>query len=168
MTTSKPLTSLLTRGATLGALTGLVVSAAYAGLLIAFFLATILWGAITTAPTQPGDAAMMLLVGPASAGFMFICASFIGLLPGTILGLVIGVLISLAVGLLGSRLNPGGAAAVGVIISGAVVGLIHLFLLSADSDPTLREYLFLTILPGFLCLGAGGWVGWKLQKSRQG
>jgi hypothetical protein len=161
----KPVIPILTRGATLGALTGLVVSAAYAGVLIAFFLATILWGAITTAPTQPADAAMMLLVGPASAGFMFICAGFIGVLPGTILGLVIGVLISLAVGLLRSRLSPGGAAVVGVIISGAVVGLIHLFLLSADSDPTLREYLLLTILPGLLCLGAGGWVGWKLQKS---
>jgi hypothetical protein len=148
-----------------GALTGLGVSAAYAGLLIAFFLAAVFWGAVTTASSQPGEAAMMLLVGPASAGFMVICASFIGLLPGTILGLLIGLLISLPVGRLRSRLTTGGAAMVGILVSAGVVALIHLLLLGADPNPTLREYLFLTILPGLLCIGAGGWVGWKLQKS---
>jgi hypothetical protein len=96
---------------------------------------------------------------------MFICASFIGLLPGTILGLVIGVLISLGVGLLRSYLSARGAGIVGALISGVVVGLIHLFLIASEPDPTVREYLFLTILPGLLCIMAGGWVGWKLQKS---
>jgi hypothetical protein len=148
----------------LGALTGLGVSAAYALLLIAVFLGMMIFGAVTTAPTHPGDAAIMLLVGPASAGFMLICASFIGMLPGTILGLLIGSLISLPVGLLRSRLSPGSAAVVGVTTAAIVVGLIHLFLLSSDPDPTVREYLLLTILPGLLCIGAGGWVGWKLRK----
>jgi hypothetical protein len=46
-----------------------------------------------------------------------------------------------------------------------VVILIHILLLSYDPDPTLREYLLLTILPGVLCMAAGGWVGWRLQNS---
>ncbi len=167
MTNSKTFTPLLARGAILGALTGLGVSAAYAGLLIAFFLAMILWGAITSAPTQPRDAAMLLLVGPASAGFMFICAAFIGLLPGTVLGLLIGVLISLPLGLLRSRLSSGGAVGLGVLVSAGVVIIIHVLLLGADPDPTLREYLLLTIIPGLLCIAAGGWVGWKLHTSSQ-
>jgi len=149
----------------LGALTGLSVSAAYAGLLIAFFLLVMLWGAVTTAPSQPGDAAMMLLVGPASAGFMFICAGFIGILPGIPLGAIIGLLISLPVELLGARLSAGGAAVIGVLVAALVVALIHVLLINADPDPTLREYLLLTIIPGFLCIGAGGWVGWKLWKG---
>lgn len=148
----------------MGALTGLGVSAAYVVLLIDFFLGIMFFGTATTAPTHPGDAAMMLLVGPASAGFMLICASFIGVLPGTILGLLIGLLISLPVGLLRSHLSPGDAATVGALVSAVVVGLIHLFLISSDPDPMLREYLLLTILPGLLCIAAGGWVGWKLRK----
>ncbi len=159
------LISIIVRGAILGAATGLGVAAAYAGLLITFFLAMILWGAITTAPSQPEDAVMMLLVGPASAGFMFICAAFIGLLPGMLLGLVIGVLISLPVGLFHAHLSAGGAVVVGLLVSAAVVALIHLLLLSYDPDPILREYLLLTILPGLLCITAGGWVGWMLKKS---
>lgn len=165
MTVSKPLTSILARGAVLGALTGFGVSALYALLLIGFFLAVMFYGAISTLPTHPDDAAMMLLVGPASASFMFICASFLGVLPGTILGTVIGLLISLPVGLLRSRLTPGGAAVVGVLVSAGVVVLIHGLLLSYDPDPTLREYLLLTILPGVLCTTVGGWVGWRLQNS---
>lgn len=164
-TSDKLQSSIIVRGAVLGAATGLSVSAAYAGLLIAFFLLAMLWGVITTAPSQPGDAAMMLLVGPASAGFMFICAGFIGVLPGTLLGAIIGLLISLPVGLLRARLSSGGAAVIGGLVAALVVALIHIFLLSADSDPTLREYLLLTIIPGFLCIGAGGWVGWKLQRG---
>ena len=105
--------SIITRGAILGALTGFGVSAAYAGLLIAFFLLMMLFGAITSVSTNPDDSAMMLLVGPASAGFMFICAGFIGVLPGTILGLVIGLLISLPVALLHPRLTNRSAAMVG-------------------------------------------------------
>lgn len=157
--------SIPARGAILGGLTGFGVSALYAVLLIGFFLATMFYGALSTLPTHPDDAAMMLLVGPASAGFMFICASFIGVLPGTILGAVIGVLISLPVGLLRSRLSPGGAVVVGVLVSMGVVLLIHILFLSYDPDPTLREYLLLTILPGIFCIAAGGWVGWKLQRS---
>jgi hypothetical protein len=165
MTVSKLLTSILARGAILGALTGFSVSALYAVLLIGFFLAMSFFGALVALPTHPNDAAMMLLVGPASAGFMFICASFIGVLPGTILGTVIGLLISLPVGLLRSRLTPGGAAVVGVLVSTGIIVLIHGLLLSYDPDPTLREYLLLTILPGVLCMAAGGWVGWRLQNS---
>lgn len=165
MTVSKPLTSILARGAVLGALTGFGASALYAVLLIGFFLVMSFFGALATLPTHHDDAAMMLLVGPASAGFMFICASFIGVLPGTILGMVIGLLISLSVGLLRSRLTPGGAAIVGVLVSIGMVILIHGLLLSYDPDPTLREYLLLTILPGVLCIVAGGWVGWRLQRS---
>ncbi len=164
-TTDKLQSSIIVRGAVLGAATGLSVSAAYAGLLIAFFLVAMLWGAITTAPSRPEDAAMMLLVGPASAGFMFICAGFIGILPGILLGTIIGLLISLPVGLLRARLSDGGAAVIGGLVAAAVVALIHVFLLNADPDPTLREYLLLTIIPGVLCIGAGGWVGWKLQKG---
>jgi len=165
MIDSKSLTRTLTRGAILGALTGLGVSAAYAGLLIAFFLLMMFYGAITSVSTNPDDAAMLLLVGPASAGFMFICAGFIGVLPGTILGLVIGLLISLPVALLHPRLTNGSAAVVGVVVSAGVVLLIHIFLISSDPNPTVREYLFLTILPGLLCIVAGGWVGWKLRRS---
>lgn len=165
MPATKPLTSILARGAILGALTGFGVSVLYTVLLIGFFLAVMFYGAISTLPTHPDDAAMMLLVGPASAGFMFICASFIGVLPGTILGTVIGLLISLPVGLLRSHLSPLGAAGVGGLVSTGVVILIHIFLLSYDPDPTLREYLLLTILPGVLCMAAGGWVGWRLQNS---
>lgn len=157
--------SIITRGALLGAVTGLSVSAAYAGLLIAFFLAAVVWGAVTTAPNHPEDAAMMLLVGPASAGFMFICAGFMGILPGILLGTIIGVLISLPVGLFGPRLTAIGAAVIGGLVSAGVVALIHVLLINADPDPTLREYLLLTIIPGFLCIGAGGWVGWKLWKG---
>jgi hypothetical protein len=165
MADSKPLAPIITRGAILGALTGFGVSAAYAGMLIAFFMTIVLYGAITTVFTNPDDAAIMLLVGPASAGFMFICAGLIGVLPGTILGLLIGLLISLPVGLLRSRLTAGGAAVIGVLISAGVVALIHLFLFWSDPNPTWREYLLLTILPGLLCIAAGGWVGWKLQRS---
>lgn len=156
--------ALLRRGTALGAATGLAVSLGYSTLLIIFFLVSALYGVLTTAPTRPEDSAMLLLVGPAAAGIMFMCAGFIGVLPGTLLGAVIGLLISLPLGLARSRLNPGGAAAVGVAVAGLVVGLIHLFLLNADPNPTVREYLFLTILPGALCIGAGGWVGWKLHK----
>jgi hypothetical protein len=158
-----PLTSILARGAVLGALTGFGISALYALLLIGFFLAMSFVGALAALPTHPNDAAIMLLVGPASAGFMFICASFIGVLPGTILGTVIGLLISLPLGLLRSRLTHGGAALVGVLVSAGVVWLIHFFLLSSDPNPTLQEYLLLTILPGVLCVAAGGWVGWRLH-----
>jgi hypothetical protein len=165
MTVSKLLTSILARGAILGALTGFGISALYAVLLIGFFLAMSFFGALAALPTHPNDATMMLLVGPASAGFMFICASFIGVLPGTILGMVIGLLISLPVGLLRSRLSPLGAAGVGGLVSTGVVILIHIFLLSYDPDPTLREYLLLTLLPGVLCIAAGGWVGWRLRNS---
>jgi hypothetical protein len=164
-TSNKLQFSIITRGAILGALTGLSVSAAYAGLLITFFRMTMLWGAITTASRQPSDAAIMLLVGPASAGFMFICAGFIGVLPGTILGAIIGVLISLAVGLLGPRLTPASAAGVGVIISAGVVILIHVLLIAGDANPTWQEYLLITIIPGLLCTVAGGWVGWKLHRK---
>lgn len=164
-TSNKLQSSIITRGALLGALTGLSVSTAYAGLLIAFFLLMMLWGAVTTAPNQPGDAAMMLLVGPASAGFMFICAGFIGILPGILLGTIIGLLISLPVGLFGPRLTAIGAVMTGGLVSAGVVALIHILLINADPDPTLREYLLLTIIPGFLCIGAGGWVGWKLWKG---
>lgn len=165
MQASKPFTFILARGAVLGALTGFGVAALYALLLIGFFLVVMFYGAISTLPTHPDDAAMMLLVGPASAGFMFICASFIGVLPGTILGTVIGLLISLPVGLLRSYLSPLGAAGVGGLVSTGVVILIHMLLLSYDPDPTLREYLLLTILPGVLCIAAGGWVGWRLRNS---
>jgi hypothetical protein len=164
MTRSPSLTSSLTRGLIVGALTGLGVSALYSLLLIGFFLVTMLYGALSTLPAHPDDAAIMLLVGPAAAGFMFICASFIGVLPGTLLGAVIGLLISLPVGRLHSRLTPLTAAGVGMLVSAGVVVLIHLFLLSYDPDPTLREYLLLTILPGILCIGAGGWVGWRLYR----
>jgi hypothetical protein len=136
-------------------------------MLIAFFMTIMLYGAITTVFTNPDDAAIMLLVGPASAGFMFICASFIGVLPGTILGLLIGLLISLPVGLLHAHLTQVSAAIVGALVSAGVVVLIHILLIRADSNPTLREYLLLTILPGLLCIAAGGWVGWKLQKNEQ-
>lgn len=164
MTLSPSLTSILTRGLILGALTGFAVSALYSLLLIGFFLAAMFFGALSALPTHPDDAAMMLLVGPASAGFMFICASFIGVLPGTLLGTMIGLLISLPVGLLRSRLTPVTASVAGVLVSAGVVALIHVFLLNYDPDPTLREYLLLTILPGVLCIIAGGWVGWKLHK----
>lgn len=156
--------STIARGAILGALTGFGVSALYALLLIGFFLAAMFFGALSALPTHPDDAAMMLFVGPASAGFMFICASFIGVLPGTLLGTVIGLLISLPVGWLRTRLTPVTAAGVGVLVSAGVVALIHVFLLSYDPDPTLREYLLLTILPGVLCIAAGGWAGWKLHQ----
>ena len=165
MTTHSPsLTSILTRGLIVGALTGFGVSALYSLLLIGLFLAVIFFGALSALPTHPGDTAMMLFIGPASAGFMLICASFIGVLPGIILGAVIGLLISLPVGLLRSRLTPLTAAGVGVLVSAGVVALIHVFMLNYDPDPTLREYLLLTILPGVFCIGAGGWVGWKLHK----
>ncbi len=156
--------SLLRRGAALGAATGLAVSLGYTVLLIAFFLVSAIYGALTSAPSRPEDSALMLLVGPAAAGFMFMCAGFIGVLPGTLLGAVIGLLISLPLGLARSRLTPRGAAAVGVAVAGLAAGLINFYLISFDSSPTLQEYLFLTILPGVLCTGAGGWVGWKLQK----
>ena len=165
MTHSKPLIPILRRGAILGALTGLGVSAVYAGLLIAFFLLMVLYGAISSASTNPSDAAMMLLVGPASAGFMLLCAGFIGVLPGTILGLVIGLLISLPLALLHPHLSNGGAAVVGAVVSAGVVILIHIFLIRSDPNPTVQEYLFLTILPSPLCIAAGGWVGWKLHRS---
>lgn len=158
------ITSLLRRGAALGAATGLTVSLGYSALLIAFFLGSAVYGALTTAPTRPEDSAVMLLIGPAAAGFMFICAGFIGILPGILLGSVIGLAISLPIGWWRAQLNPPGAALVGVAVAGLMVGLIHLFLLKADPDPTVREYLFLTILPGVLCIGAGGWVGWKLHQ----
>lgn len=166
MSRSSSLTSTLRHGLIVGALTGLGVSVLYTLLLIGFFLVTMFYGALSTLPTHPDDAAIMLLVGPASAGFMLICASFIGVLPGTLLGTVIGLLISLLVGWLHSRLTPITAAGVGVLVSAGVVALIHLFLLSYDPDPTLREYLLLTILPGVLCIGAGGWVGWKLHMDK--
>ncbi len=157
-------TSIIIHGAILGALTGLGLAAAYACLLIAIFLIMTLFGAATTAPTNPGDAGMLLLIGPATAGFMFICATFIGLLPGMVLGLVIGTLISLPVALLRQRLTGWNAAIWGLVISAGVVVLIHLLLIGSDPNPTVQEYLLLTILPGLLCIGAGGWVGWKLQK----
>jgi hypothetical protein len=158
-------TSIIVRGAILGALTGLSLAATYTGLLIAFFLAMTLFGAASTAPTNPGDAGMLLLIGPATAGFMFICAGFIGVLPGMVLGLAIGALISLPVALLRPRLKGWSAAVLGSIVSAGVVVLIHLFLIGSDPDPTVQEYLLLTILPGLLCIGAGGWVGWKLNRS---
>lgn len=158
------LISLLRRGAALGAATGLAVSLGYSTLLIIFFLVSALYGALTTAPTRPEDSAMLLLVGPAAAGFMFMCAGLIGVLPGILLGAVIGLLISLPIGWWRAQLNPTSAGVVGVVVAAVVVGLIHVFLLRADPDPTVREYLFLTILPGVLCIGAGGWVGWKLYK----
>lgn len=166
----QPLTfiSLLRRGAALGAATGLAVSLGYSTLLIIFFLGSALYGALTTASTRPEDSAVMLVIGPAAAGFMFICAGFIGVLPGILLGAIIGVLISLPIGWWRAQLNPPGAALVGVAVAGLVVGLIHLFLLRADPDPTVREYLFLTILPGGLCIIAGGWVGWKLHQGISG
>jgi hypothetical protein len=157
-----PAAKLFVRGALLGALTGLAVSTAYATLLIAFFLLTMLYGALTTAPSQPQDAAIMLLIGPASAGIMFICAGFIGILPGTLLGTVLGFLISLPLALLRPYLSRWGAAGLGAVIAAAVVGAIHLFLLWYDPNPSLREYLLQTILPGLLCIIAGGWVGWRL------
>jgi hypothetical protein len=153
------------RGALLGALTGLAVSTIYAVFLITFFLATMLYGAVTTAPSQPEDAAVMLLIGPASAGIMFICAGFIGILPGTILGTLLGFLISLPVTLLQQYLSRWGAAVLGSAISAGVIGAIHFLLLWYDPDPTLREYLLMTILPGLLCIVAGGWVGWRLYRD---
>jgi hypothetical protein len=96
---------------------------------------------------------------------MFICAGFIGVLPGMVLGLAIGALISLPVALLQPRLTGWSAAVLGTIVSAGVVVLIHLFLIGSDPDPTVQEYLLLTILPGLLCIGAGGWVGWKLNRS---
>ncbi len=162
------LISLLRRGAALGAVTGLTVSLGYTLLLITIFLVSALYGALTTAPSRPEDSAVMLLVGPAMAGFMFICAGFIGILPGILLGAVIGLVISLPLGLARSHLNSTGATIVGVTIAALVVGLIHLFLLKADPDPTLREYLLLTILPGGLCIIAGGWVGRKLHQAVRG
>lgn len=50
----------------------------------------------------------------------------------------------------------------GTAISGVVVLFIHAFLFWPDSDPTLREYLLMTIIPGLLCILAGGWVGWRI------
>ncbi|MCK6624265.1 MAG: hypothetical protein L6R45_03705 [Anaerolineae bacterium] len=162
MPQSVTLISYLWRGAALGAVTGLTVSMGYTVLLIAFFLVSMFYGALNIAPKHPEDAAMMLLVGPASAGFMFICAGFIGILPGILLGTIIGLLISLPVGLFGPRLSGAGAAIIGGVVSVVVVALIHVLLINADPDPTLREYLLPTIIPGFLCIGAGSWVGWKL------
>ncbi len=156
---------MLGRGARLGLLTGLAVSGLYALALIGFFTVSVLAGAMATAPTHPEDAAMMAVVAPAIAGFMLICANFIGLLPGAILGLLIGALIGLAVGVLRRHLTPISAAGVGLIVSGGMVVIIHILLLQADTNPSIREYLLMTIIPGMLCSAAGGWVGWKLYRS---
>jgi hypothetical protein len=152
----------------LGLLTGVAVSALYSLALIGFFTVSALAGALVTAPSNPQDAAMMALVAPASAGLMLICANFIGLLPGAILGLLIGALIGLSVGLLRRYLTPARAAGVGVVVSAGVVVIIHVLLLQADPDPTVGEYLLLTIIPGLLCSIAGGWVGWKLYQPLPG
>ncbi len=153
------LTRLLRRGAGLGLLAGLAVASAY----IVLFVSGTTVLMLSASPAHPEDKLVQLAITPAITGLMLVCGSFLGLAPGGLLGLLIGTLIGLA--LSPRRLSGPAAAVVGFVIAAGVVGLLHLLLLRADPNPTLKEYLWLTIVPGLLCSAAGGWVGWRLNRD---
>ena len=155
------------RGALLGLLVGLMTAGGYI-VAFSFGFMALAWGAaLAGLPNRPADSAMLTLIAPAAGGLMLLCGGLLGLPPGAALGAIFGAVIGAAVGLGRRWLSPATAAALGAVITTALVALLHLWLLATDPDPTLREYIFLTIIPGLLAICAGGFVGWRLMAGEQ-
>lgn len=156
---------LVGRGAFLGLLTGLVTVAAYVSLLAVAFILFSWLAAMMGAFSRPTDSAALTLIAPVFAGLVMLCGGLMGVLPGALLGALFGAVIGAGVAVTRRWLSPGRAVLLGAALTAGLVVLVHGWLISRDPDPTLREYVFLAIIPGLLAICAGGWLGWWLWKT---
>ena len=158
---------LVTRGASLGVLTGVILASIYAALAVP---ALAFWLLLTNSDNGRlpdaliGVSLLSLCVGP----FAFV----LGILPAALLGLVGGTLLGAIFIPLHDHIDDMGRAAIGASLGLLIAASALLTLNEGLSDPIkpgcAGYYLFFFGLvgPSLLVIGGFAWVGWRLGHSK--
>lgn len=156
-------TSPLARGAVLGAIVGLVLSAIYGG---GVMIALLVMAARPSPGTPAGDYAVQLAILPVTLTFAMFCIILIGLIPASLIGAALGTVISALMGPIRPYLSGPRGGGLGVLVALGFALLFHWLLPWAAAGET-RFYWLYQGGPSLGCILGGGWIGWWLGNVNQ-
>jgi hypothetical protein len=155
--------SAIARGAIMGGLVGLSLSAIYAA------LALVVWAIYLLATNLEGDRLGATVIG---TGILSVCgwvfAFGVGVVPGTLLGALIGLVAGLALATR-KRTSPAAGACIGTLVGAIAVAAVNAGVSRAmltDSRSIGLYWLWIGI-PSILTLAGSAFIGWRLAKTIQ-
>jgi hypothetical protein len=153
----------IARGAVVGGIVGLSLSALYAA------LALVVWTLYLLATNLEGTRLGPAVIG---AGILSVCGWALAFGVGVVPGTLIGVLIGLGTGLVLAafrRTSPGAGALIGLIVGALVVAAINAGLARAMLTDTRAVALYWLWIgfPSIVTLAGSALIGWRLARSTQ-